>query len=403
MNIMYLTDVGFDTPNSNNHLVISMVEKFIEKGHSVYLVQSHSTGTYADIPDKLKECKNFTIDTIKREVVKRSNFVKRYLSAIQYEIKAEKQWKKCIKDMDVVILQSHYTAVYSAMLLRKYHKKIIFNIYDIFPGEAYTNGNIRSKFVYDFFSFIQKYLYKYCDAFFTLTEDTKRTLISLGVLESKIYIIPNWFDESAIHWVEFSNNRFAQKYGLKEEVKYIQYAGSIGVSYDFDLILDVAKLLEDRNDIVFQIVGEGLKLDEIKTRAEKKNLNNVQFIPWQPLELLSDMYSVSTIQIVPLRRDVIRNSYPSKILPLMACGRIPVVSVEKDSFFYSKLNNSNAGIAVSLGDANLLAQQIETLVDNPFQIREMEIKAKDYAYENYTANANTEKMLRAIEKIIGGQ
>ena len=50
---MYLTDVGFDTPNSNNNIVLSMLKEFLTAGEYVYLIQSHSTGTYPDIPDEL--------------------------------------------------------------------------------------------------------------------------------------------------------------------------------------------------------------------------------------------------------------------------------------------------------------------------------------------------------------
>lgn len=401
MKIMYLTDVGLDTPNSNNHLVISMLKSFVDAGHETYLVQSHSTGVYADIPKELEENKLFSCDTVPKAVVGRSNFVKRYLSAILYEYKAYKKWKKHIKDIDIVVLQSHYTAVYSAFLLNRYRKKVVFNIYDIFPGEAYTNGNIKSKFVYDFFKTIQGYLYKHCDKFFTLTQDTKETLISLGVEESKIVIIPNWFDESKLSKIEFENNKFAQEYSLSKEKKYIQYAGTVGVSYDFELVLDVASRLAYREDLVFQIVGEGLKLEELKEQVLKRGLSNVQFLPWQPLERLSDVYSACTVQIVPLRSDVIRNSYPSKILPLMACERIPVVSVEKDSFFYKEINENAIGIATPLGDVDALANSILSCVDGEAERERMQIKAKEYVYRKHTAKENTERMLKAFKDMQG--
>ena len=64
MRIMYLTDVGFDTPNSNNHLVLSMLELFLKNGHQVYLVQSHSSGRSDDIPVELVKYEGFMCDTI---------------------------------------------------------------------------------------------------------------------------------------------------------------------------------------------------------------------------------------------------------------------------------------------------------------------------------------------------
>ena len=93
MNIMYLTDVGFDTPNANNRLIISMLQEFMENGNNVYLVQSHSTGIYEDVPEILKNNPNFFYDTVKKKNVKKTDFVKRYLNGIKYQFDAKKKWK----------------------------------------------------------------------------------------------------------------------------------------------------------------------------------------------------------------------------------------------------------------------------------------------------------------------
>ena len=393
MKIMYLTDVGFDTPNSNNRLIVSMLYEFLKCGHEVYLVQSHSTGIYEDIPEVLKKYQNFTCDTIKKEVVKKTSFIKRYLSGLKYEYKAKKEWEKKIESVDIILLQSHYTAWYAAWLLRKSKAKLVFNIYDIFPGEAYTNGNIKSKFIYNCLAFLQKYLYKKCDFFFVIAKDMKKTLEGLGVKSSKIAVIPVWFDKENICEVSRENNKFAEKYKLDKRKKYIQYAGSIGVAYDFNFLIDVAEKMQYRKDMIFQIIGEGIKLESAKKRAEELKLENIMFLPWQPLEILSDVYSFCTLQIVPLMKDVIRNSYPSKILPLMACSRIPVISVEKDSFFYKDINNFKIGLTSPINDVDEMIKNILYLVDNEEILKKYQKNAYIYVYRNYTSEVNAQKML----------
>ena len=399
MNIMCLIDYGFDTPNGSSHLVIKMIDSFLKAGHKVYLVESHSVGVFPDIPEVLQDRENFTYDIISRPSIARGSFVKRYLSGIKYEFDAKKRWKKHIQNMDVVIHQSHYTSPFAAMLLKKYKKKVVFNIYDIFPGEAYTNGSIKSKFVYNAFCLLQRIVYKTSDRFFTLTEDTKKTLISLRVDKEKIHVIPNWFDNETIAEVAFEHNTFAEEYKMDKNKHYIQYAGSIGVAYDFDTLLDVAILLKDRKDIVFQLVGEGLFLDKVKKRIAEESIENVRLIPWQPLDRLSEVYSACTLQIVPLRNEVIRNSFPSKILPLMACSRVPVIAVEKDSFFYSDINSNCVGIATPLGDSKALADSICKLIDDNSLRHTYEANAKKYVYERYTADKNIKMMLAKFEEL----
>lgn len=397
MNIMYLTDVGFDTPNSNNRLVLSMLEGFLKNGHNVYLIQSHSTGIYKDIPDELSKYKGFTHDTVYKNRVEKTNFVKRYLNGIKYEFNAKKYWKNRIKEMDIVLLQSHFTAWCAAWLLRNIKAKVVFNIYDIFPGEAYVNGSIKNKFIYDSLAFIQKYLYKKCDFFFVLSEDMKNTLITLGVESKKISVTPVWFEENNIYYVEKEKNKFALKYNLDPTKKYIQYAGSIGVAYDFDFVIDIAKKLEYRKDIIFQIVGEGIKLESMKRKVEKMQLINIQFIPWQPLEMLSDVYSYCTLEIVPLMQEVIRNSYPSKILPVMACYRVPVISVEEDSYFYNAINNNKIGLTSPIGNVEKMVENILYLIDNIEILQEYQKNANRYVSMNFKASISVEKMLSEFE------
>ena len=91
MKIMYLTAEGFDTPNPNNQLVMTMLDDFLSYGIGVYLVQSHKTGTYDDIPNCLKDKAGLTYDIIQRPVINKTNFIKRYLDELKYLWRAKKK------------------------------------------------------------------------------------------------------------------------------------------------------------------------------------------------------------------------------------------------------------------------------------------------------------------------
>ena len=398
MKIMYLNDTGFDSPNSNNHLVLSMLLAFLEKGHSVYYVGSHSVGVFPDIPNELKSYQSFDFDIINKRAVERKKLIKRYLTAVKYEYCAKSKWKKKIDSVDIVIVQSHYTAFFTFKLLKKYKKKTVFNIYDIFPGATFESSGMRSKIVYKLFYKLQKYIYRNAVSIFTLTNDTKKTLLSIGVDDKKIYIVPNWFDNSKIKNTTYDS--FLKDFGLSKDKKYIQYAGQIGMSYDFRFIIEVAESLKSREDIVFEFVGEGLYLKEIKKLVLERELNNIVFIPWQPLERLSEVYSSCTLQMVPLKKGIIYNSYPSKILPLMGCEKTAVISVENDSFFFEEMTNKKIAYCVPLNDVTAFKNAVVTLCDNEKMRRVFEKNALHYVNANYTAKENTNRMLKIFEKML---
>ncbi|WP_010175473.1 hypothetical protein [Bacillus coahuilensis] len=146
MKVMYLTAEGFDTPNPNNQLAMTMIDDFLNAGIEVYMVASHRKGINPDIPKVLQNRKGFSYDIVDRPVVDKTNFIKRYLEEMTYAFKAMNQWKKHKKDVDIVLLQSSPTILFSITLLKLLLRKpIVYSVFDVFPGSAYDIGVIKIK------------------------------------------------------------------------------------------------------------------------------------------------------------------------------------------------------------------------------------------------------------------
>ena len=108
MKILYITYEGFDTPNSANQMAETMINAFLDQGHIVHLIQSHRKGINPDIPKSLQTRENFFCDTVKRKVVDKTKFIKRYLNEFKYAFQAKRKWKK-VQDVDLVYVQSNPT------------------------------------------------------------------------------------------------------------------------------------------------------------------------------------------------------------------------------------------------------------------------------------------------------
>ena len=216
MKILYITAEGFDTPNPNNQMAEVMIRDFLKSGHSVHLVQSHRKGLYPDIPKSLENLPNFTFDTVKRKVVDKSDFVKRYLNDVKYAFSAKKYWKK-VKDADVIYLQSGPTVIYPMRMLHLFKRKlpIVYSVYDVFPGHAYEIGVIKSKFVYNILRVIQKPCYRIPQAITVLSDDMKKKVVEQGADPGKVHVVPAWYDVSTAGEVPAEKNRFLKKYGIE--------------------------------------------------------------------------------------------------------------------------------------------------------------------------------------------
>jgi glycosyltransferase involved in cell wall biosynthesis len=399
MKILFITTEGFDTPGPNNQMAMVMINDFLNAGFDVHLVQSRRKKVNPDIPDSLLNRKGFTFDIVDRKVIDKTSFITRYIDESLFAYASFKKWKK-INDADIIFLQSCPTVIYQLIMLKiSFRKPIIYNIYDVFPGHAYDIGVIKSKFIYNALKFIQKYTYKMSSIITVLSEDMKKKIIEQNVDPTKVRVVPAWYDDKAVKEIALESNKFIQKYNIPTNKFYVQFAGTIGYVFNYKAILEAASLLKDEDDIVFQIIGDGNVKQTFMDEVKELKLNNIQFYPLQPIEIVPDVYSACSICIIPLNKGVIGNGVPSKAPLLMACRRVIVNSVERDSEYYKMFNENRIGVSVSNDDHKALADEILNLYHNPERISDMADRAKNFGKENYTSTSNTKKFIEIFQEL----
>lgn len=396
MKILHLTSEGFDTPNSTNHLIMTLMEDILESGIEVHSISSHKTGTYDDIPENLLGKPGFSYDIINRKNINKNNFVKRYLDELQYAFKAKKIWKKHKGEYDAVLLQSNPNSVFNAVLLSTLKVPIILNLYDVFPGHAMSIGVIKNKLVYNVLRIIQKVLYKKCRYIIAMSEDMKKQLLDEKVPDEKIKVIRNWFDNSAFVEIDRKENLFFKKYDLDTSKFYVQFAGLLGYVFDYKMYLDVAEKLRDNKDIVFQLIGEGNQKNVIYEEIDRRGLDNIQRYPWQPLDIIAHVYNACDVGFIPLKPGVIGNGIPSKACQLMAARRVILNSVEESD--YTKLfDQYDMGINVTNHDAQCVADKILELYNNREKCKAIGENAYKYSVDNYSRKPNTAQFVEVIK------
>lgn len=399
MKILYITAEGFDTPNPNNQMAEIMIRDFIDNGYSVHLIQSRRKRINPDIPESLRNRSNFVCDTVERKVVDKTNFIKRYISDVRFAFQTMKYWKK-VKDADVVYLQSNSTIIFSMILLKLFKRlPIVYSVYDVFPGHAYDIGVITSKFIYNVLRIIQKPCYKMATAITVLSEDMKSKVVLQGADPESIYIVPPFFDVETAKEVPYEENRFMQKYGLKNDKFYVQFAGTIGYVFNYKTVIELAKRLINESDISIQIVGDGNVKEEFMQEAKRLNLTNIQFYPLQPIELVPDVYSACNLGIIPLQKGVIGNGVPSKAPILMACKRVVVNSVEINSDYAQMFLKNNIGVSLDIDDYDNLASQIIRLKNSKDILNVMTENAYEFSKNNYSSTQCVKKIMDIFEKL----
>lgn len=405
MRILYYASIDFySKPNPSFHLMTTMIEDILADGHTVHLVGCRDTSKEKHIPDNFLKNKNFSYELADVKPVKKSHFARRYFSGIKYAMDTRKFLKKAKNNFDIIFVQSSPTVLYNLLNARKFagSAKVIYNIQDMFPGSSIASGVMPQKWMQKIFYRLQKIAYNKSDYITVISEDMKNKVIEQGVSADKITVIVNWFDDTSVHSVKWEDNKFAAKYNMDPKKFYVQYAGTMGYVFDYKMVLAVAKKLKNHKDIEIQMIGEGSQKQIFIQEAENAGLDNIKFLPLEPQEMVSDVYSACSVCFIPLKKGIIGNSVPSKAGLLMACKRPIVTSVDEDSDYFKMINDNHAGIAVSTDDPDMAVKALLEFYNNRKLCEEYGEKGYLYGHELYSRSNNMNKYLGFFKEVIKG-
>lgn len=186
-------------------------------------------------------------------------------------------------------------------------------------------------------------------------------LASMGAPAHRIRVIPNWADGAAIRPVAIADNRLRREWGLDGKC-VVCYSGNMGRAHEFATILDAAKLLAAQSELVqFLFIGGGAQRSWVEAEAARRNLNNVQFRPYQARADLPDSLGAGDIHLVSQRPEVEGYVFPSKLYGIFAAGRPLVFIGTPDGEISRLVEREGVGVAASQGDAAGLAGQLMRL------------------------------------------
>ena len=403
MNILYFgTTAFYKKPNPSFHLMHAMISDLLERGNTVYFIGPMREELEKDVPDEFKAHPNFHYRLVMRtDKLAKTAFAKRYLYGMKYAWQCRKALKEFMPKCEVVYLQSSPAMVWNTILARHYAKgqKLVLNVQDMFPGSSIASGVMTERWMQQVFYRLQKVAYRKADVIAAISEDMKRKLVEQDVPAEKVAVILNWFDDHSVHEVAWDENRFVKKYEMSREKFYVQYAGTMGYVFDYKMVIEVAKLLADYEDVEFQMIGMGSQKDAFIQAAEQAALKNIQFLPLEPQEMVSDVYSACTVCIIPLKHGIIGNSVPSKAGLLMECKRAIVTSADRGCYYAEEINSNGLGIACADDSPSDVAEAILKLYHDRELCRQMGLRGYEYGHVLYSRKENMRKYIELFESL----
>lgn len=202
-------------------------------------------------------------------------------------------------------------------------------VWDVYPDVFKITGMKETHPLYRFWAYLNKKSFKKAFRLFTIG-DKMAELLEVYVLKSKIIIQPIWSIFQANERVPKDQNPFIKEHRLQDKF-IIQYSGNIGLTHKVEVVVELAELLKDNTEIIFQIIGRGPRVPALQKMVEDKNLPNCTFLPFQSDEMFPFSLSAADLGIVILDELTSKGSVPSKSYNLMSYGIPSVYIAGEDS------------------------------------------------------------------------
>lgn len=248
---------------------------------------------------------------------------------------------------------------------------------DIHPEIGAISGEFRNPLVFKVLRALDTFSCNVAKKVVVLSADMKKSIKQRpGFKKDNITVLNNF--SMPEHDVAMSVDPVL----LKEKGKFrLLFAGNLGRFQGLEAFVDAMRLLSHVPDIELTFLGEGNALSSLKQRAH--GLDNVTFLPHQPVGVAREVMRDADLGVVSLNKDIYKYAFPSKTMTYLAEGCPLLVSVEKESDLVRFVDENDIGVCAEIGSPQSIAEAVESMFQNKARHDEMKKAAKSLSETHF--------------------
>lgn len=223
----------------------------------------------------------------------------------------------------VLVYGTPLTAAAPALWVRlSYGTPFVVQVQDLWPESVIASGMIEKTKLKGFVSTLvgsyAKTVYRVASGVIGITESMTRELVRRGAAAATASTVYNW----SIREQGANRTRGKREKGPLR----LLYAGNVGVMQDVETIVRAVGLVEQTRDVEFTIVGDGVRLRNVKQIARQLGVQSVKFVPRVSADEMEEFYQDTDFSFVSLVDEpFFRLNLPSKFQASLARG-VPVIT-----------------------------------------------------------------------------
>lgn len=301
-------------------------------------------------------------------------------------------------DVNFFLTQPPLFSLWGWVLRKLRNQAYICLVMDIYPDVAVMDGMLPPNNIFTRLLIrLSRFALQRADAVIVIGRYMAELVEAMGVTAGKIHLIPNWANPEVVYPIPQSENRLCQELGLKGKF-LVLYSGNMGVSHEFDELLEVIRRCQDEEGLHFVFIGGGRRRKEIENFIAVHHLQNVSLLPFQPLERLAESLSLGDVHFVSLREGFEGLVVPSKVYGALTAGRAVIYQGDSKGEIARMIQEEGMGVVVPPRTPGQLEQVIRNYMRFPDRARQQGLAAHRLTQGKYAASTILEQYFKVISK-----
>lgn len=279
-------------------------------------------------------------------------------------------------------------------------------VLDLWPESLTAAGGINNKYVLGFFRHYVKSQYRHSDKILMSSRSFEKSILEYGPYQDKLIYYPQWADGGAPDGSKSPKNQQENSSRIGElenslpklpDGFKLMFAGAVGEAHGFDCTMQAALITKEHKDIKWIIVGDGRRLEWVKSFVKENGLEDTVFTLGRfPSETMPWFFKQADVMLVTLSDDPLFKLYaPAKISSYMAAAK-PIVAVLNGEGA-EVIREAQCGWSLSAGDAEGFAKlAIELSRMDKAVLEEKGMNALEY----YNGHYIKEDCLARLDKLM---
>ncbi|TLP61138.1 MULTISPECIES: glycosyltransferase family 4 protein [Pseudomonas] len=390
-------------------LVYELTQYLAERGHAVSVVSGETGYMRAEQPKLpwyrrlIRRERDGAVEVVRTYTYSQlhRSYLGRLCSFLSFSLTAPLGlWR--IEKPDVVLASSPpIFPMFTVWLVCKIRRiPLVFEVRDLWPESAVQMGILRNRQLIAIMSWMERLLYDQAQRIVTLTQGIHDDIVRRGWPAERLEVITCGVDGQMLYPDPEAGERLRARHGWQNR-KIVLYMGAMGEANNLDVLLDAAQL-HDHEDVLYLLVGDGMKRTDIQRRIAESGVSNVEL--WEPVAkrsvrecICAADLCVVTLQDIPLFRGAI----PTKLLDYMACGRAVLCGVQGEAA--QIVLGAQAGVVCAPSDAGQMASLLADLLQDEQRRQHMGERGAAHVRAHFNAQKCRGKMEKLLEGVVAAR